>query len=274
MQRTVVFFFSGTGNTWWVSGELVRLLRERSIWARAISIEQLTPDEVVRLVTECDTVGFGYPIYGSDVPVPMKRFVHRLPTVRGKRCFVFCTQWLWSGDGARVGATQLIPKGFDVLWGEHFLMPNNVCVGVIPLPFTNERRKLDAILGRTSRRIERFVERIASGRPFRRGFNPMSQLLGAMQRVPFQKIQGRLQNDIRVDPERCTLCGYCERVCPSGNLISVGESITTRNRCVLCMRCYNFCPESAITYKHRTHNLRRGIPYRGPVEEFDPQILR
>ena len=159
-------------------------------------------------------------------------------------------------------------------WGEHFLMPNNVCVQVIPLPFTNDRRKIDAILGRASRRIERFVERIAAGIPFRRGFNPVSRFLGAVQRVPFRKFQGRLQDDIRVDPERCTLCGYCQRVCPSGNLVSDGESLTTRNRCVLCMRCYNFCPESAITYMHRAHNLRRGVPYRGPVEKFDPQILR
>ncbi len=274
MRKMAIFFFSGTGNTWWVSGELVRLLREKSIWARACSIEQLAADEVACLITECETVGFGYPIYGSDLPGPMKKFMQRLPTVKDRKCFVFCTQWLWSGDGARTGADFLKPKGFDVRQGEHFLMPNNVCVEVIPLPFTNERSRLDAILDRTSHRIERFVGRIAADRPSRRGFNPVSRLLGAVQRVPFQMLHGRLQDDMRVDPERCTLCGYCEKVCPSGNLVSDGGSFTTRNRCVLCMRCYNFCPESAITYRHRPHNLKRGVPYRGPAEKFDPRILR
>ena len=274
MQTTSIFYFSGTGNTWWVSREMARLLSEREICTRTHSIEQLTTGAATQLMAECDTVGFGYPIYGSDLPGPMEEFIARMEAVEGKRCFVFCTQWLWSGDGARAGAALLTSKGFDVRWGEHFLMPNNVCVAVMPLPFTNERKRIDAVLAKASHRIERFVEKIGTDRSFRRGFHPLSNLLGSLQRVPFQRLKGRMQDDIGVDGQRCTRCGYCVSLCPVDNLVEARQSIMTRGQCIFCMRCYNFCPESAITYRRRPHNLRRGVPYRGPVEGFDPRILR
>lgn len=257
-----------------MSRNLVRRLQEKGIAARAYSVEQIAHEEACRLLRDGDAAGFGYPIYGSDLPQPMKDFIRCLPVFEGKKCFVFCTQWLWSGDGARTGADFLKPKGFDVQWGEHFLMPNNVCIGAIPLPFTNDRSKLDPVLARASRRINRFADKIVSGRSYLWGFNLVSYLLGCMQRVPFRRMQEHIRDNMRVDPDRCTRCGYCAMLCPSGNLVFDGESLRTRNRCVYCMRCYNFCPESAITHRGRPHNLRRGVPYRGPVKAFDPEILR
>lgn len=275
MREAVLFYFSGTGNTWWVSEKLVRLLREKGVAARAFSIERLSPGQAGALLERCDTAGFGYPIYGSDLPEPMKDFIRDLPDATGRQCFVFCTQWMWSGDGARTGADFLRPRGFNVRWGEHFLMPNNICVAVTPfLPYTNDRAKIDPVLARAFARVERFAARIAGRRSFRRSFNRVSFLLGCMQRVPFRKVYRRLRDDMQVDPERCTRCGYCARLCPSGNLVFDGESFTTRGGCVLCLRCYNFCPVSAIRHMNRPHNMRRGEPYRGPVKDFDPAILR
>ncbi len=274
MHKIALFYFSGTGNTWWASEELTRLLREKGAAAEAFSIEKITPGEAGILIKEASIAGFGYPIYGSDLPQPVKNFILGLPAAKNKKCFVFCTQWLWSGDGARTGAGFLRPKGFDVRWGEHFLMPLNVCVPVLPFfLFTNDRTKIDAVLGRASLRIERFAAKIVSGQPFRRGFNPVSFSLGCMQRVPYRIVYSRLQDDISVDRERCTSCGLCTRLCPSGNLAFDGKAFSTRGNCYLCLRCYNFCPVSAIKYMHRQHNLRRGEPYRGPVKDFNPGIL-
>ncbi len=274
MKKAAIFYFSGTGNTWWVSEQLAQRLRNKGISARAYSVERLANGEAGRLLANCDLAGFGYPVHSSDLPEPMKDFICNLPESRGKRCFVFCTQWLWSGDGARTGADFLRPKGFDVRWGEHFLMPNNVCIEAIRLPYSNERFKIEPVLARAARKIERFAGKIDAGRPFRRGFNLASYLLGCLQRVPFRRVYHRLLDDISVDPERCTSCGYCTQVCPAGNLVFDGDSLTTRGSCVLCLRCYNFCPKSAIKHMDRVHNLRRGVPYRGPASEFDPEMLR
>lgn len=270
----VIFYFSGTGNTWWLSEELTRRFRDTGAEARAYSIEKILPQEADAMINGCTAAGFGYPIYGSDLPQAMKQFIENLAPVSDKAAFVFCTQWMWSGDGARTGAGFLKKKGFVVRWGEHFLMPLNVCVAVTPFfPYTSDRSKTNMILAKTRPRMERFVKIITSGHPFRRGFDPFSFLLGCFQRVPFRMLFHRLRNDIGVDSHLCTRCGLCARLCPSGNLLFDGETVSTRGSCILCLRCYNFCPVSAVTYMKRRHNNRRGEPYRGPVENFDPLIL-
>lgn len=269
-----IFFFSGTGNTWWAAEELARQLERKGWKCLVCSIENVSPEKTALLVEEASLVGFGYPIYGSDLPEPMKRFIAALPRTEAKQAFVFCTQWLWSGDGAALGASLLVKKGLDVKWGDHFLMPNNVTVSAIRLPYTKDPARLAAIRQRTSRRISRLADRIAADRPYRHGFNYFAFLLGSMQRVPYRYFFPRLQNDIAVNKEACTGCGHCVRFCPVGNLYYAGAEIETKGNCINCLRCYNFCPVAAITYKKRPHLAKRGEPYRGPVENFNPAVLR
>ena len=273
MDNGEIYWFSGTGNTWWVSTELSKQLKKNGFKSSAYSIETVSSNKSAALIEESFLVGFGYPIHGSDLPQPMKDFMLKLPQSRGKKALTFCTQWLWSGDGAAIGASMLTEKGFDVQWGEHFLMPNNVSVSIIRLPYTNNPDRLSAIRKRAGRRISHFADHIVSGRPFRHGFNYFAYLLGCMQRVPYRRYYLKLQNDIAVNREVCIDCGECVRLCPVGNLYYAGNTIETKGNCTLCTRCYNFCPVAAITYMKRPHLPERGEPYRGPVEKFDPSVL-
>jgi len=269
----VIFYFSGTGNTWWVSQELVRQFEKLGRTARAYSIETVSADEAEALIGAASLTGFGYPIHGSDLPLPMKDFIESLSEGAGRQTFVFCTQWLWSGDGASVGGTMLHEKGFNVQWGEHFLMPNNVTVSIISLPYSNDYGRLNNVLARASRAAALFTGEIIAGRPFLRGFSQVSFYLGCLQRLPFRKFYHKLQNDIGIDKENCIDCGECVRLCPVGNLFYEAEEIKTRGKCILCLRCYNFCPVAAITHMGRPHLHNRGEPYKGPIKDFDPTTL-
>lgn len=269
----VIFYFSGTGNTWWVSQELVRQFEKLGHPARAYSIEAVSVDEAETLIGAASLAGFGYPIHGSDLPLPMKDFIESMPEGAGKQAFVYCTQWLWSGDGASVGGTMLHEKGYSVQWGEHFLMPNNVTVSIISLPYSNDYSRLNNVLARASRAAAFFAGEIIAGRPFLRGFSQISFYLGCMQRLPFRKFYHKLQNDIGIDKESCIDCGECVRLCPVDNFFYEAEEIKTRGKCILCLRCYNFCPVAAITHMGRPHLHSRGEPYKGPIKDFDPTTL-
>lgn len=274
MKRVVLFYFSGTGNTWWVSECICKHLAERGFSAAAHSIEGLQAAETAALLEECDIAGFGYPVYGSDVPVPMKDFLEGLPQGGDKPAFVFCTQWLWSGDGARVGAVFLRQRGYTLRWAEHFLMPNNISLTVTKLvPYTNDAVKIGRVKARAAKRVGVFTKRIDQDQPYTRGFGAFAEFFGSWQRIPFQKTFTRWQNDIGFVMSLCTQCGRCVRLCPVQNIAWKDGRYEAKGRCILCMRCYNFCPVSAITYMGRSHNRREGKPYQGPGDGFKPERL-
>lgn len=275
LEKAVIFYFSGTGNTWWATEALAAELQARGIETHSRCIEQLMPGDASRLIEESDAVGIAYPVYGSDLPQLMKDFIDSLGPVKGKKAFVFCTQWLWSGDGARVGAQLLQGRGFQVSWAEHFFMPNNVSVTVASfLPYTNDPGSLARKLAKTAVKITRFARQIAGDRPFLRGFNLVAMLAGNIQRLPFRLFFHRLRDDIGVELSRCINCGSCVYLCPAGNLIQEGSEIKTRGSCILCLRCYSFCRQMAITYMKKPHRLSRGRPYQGPVEQFHPRLFK
>jgi ferredoxin len=47
------------------------------------------------------------------------------------------------------------------------------------------------------------------------------------------------------DEEKCTKCGICKRVCPTGatQMYEKKGGDVTESRCMLCARCVEMCPE-------------------------------
>ena len=65
----------------------------------------------------------------------MREFVSKyVEELKDKKLIIFCTQLFFSGDGARV-FTDLLPKGYgEVIYAEHFNMPNNICnIKIFPI---------------------------------------------------------------------------------------------------------------------------------------------
>lgn len=268
-----MFFFSGTGNTRWVAQRLADNLRSKGLDVSVHSIEAVDACAADQLIGDADIVGFGYPVYGSDIPLPMKRFLTALSPAPGKDALVFCTQWLWSGDGARVAVEFVGPKGFLIRWAEHLHMPNNLSV---PFPFrihTDKQHSKDKYLRHSEARLRRLATKVASGKVFRRGFGPLAILSGLLQRKPYRAMMEQIGNSISVDHHRCTMCGLCIELCPVNNLSVRDAAVCAGDKCVNCMRCYNYCPMSAIMFRGRSHKHAHGRPYRGPTPGFDPVDL-
>ena len=64
------------------------------------------------------------------------------------------------------------------------------------------------------------------------------------------------------------------KICLSANLFSSGNDIKTRGTCFLCLRCYDFCPVSAVKYRGKPHDPKRGVPYKRPGEGFCPEDIK
>ena len=255
----IMYYFSGTGNSRFIAerfAEIMRRLCGREWEAHSIEEEIFVP----RLMEACPVIGFCYPIYGSSVPRIMRDFVLRHKEhLAGKKLVIFCTQLIFSGDGARALTDLFRGVPCEVILAEHFSMPNNVCnLAILKIRNGNE---IKVKLHRAQRRLERACRALCGGEIKRRGFNPLSHLLGLIQRPGFLQMEKAAADKVFIDDDACTLCGLCMKECPTENLFRDGSKIAAKGNCTLCYRCINRCPQKAIAVWLHKKPVKQ---YRGP----------
>lgn len=271
MKQATLAYFSGTGNTRYVAHRLAHILAQRGYRSRVFSIDGMDPLEARQALDAADLPVFAYPVYGSDIPAPMKAFLRVMGIMHAgsghgdhsgpgaanapsglhdaaaktaqphtgaqtprdaaaktaqpyagaqtqRDAAVLCTQWMFSGDGAALADAFLQGTGFRGRWTAHILMPNNVSLRAIPLPYTNDPERLGRLTARADRQLEVFATSIIEGLEHSQGRGPLSERLGRMQRDPFRKLASRASKIVGVDDDLCTRCGLCVRLCPVANL--------------------------------------------------------
>jgi len=234
----LIFYFSGTGNTKYIA----EMFAEK-MGAEPHSIEEKIAPSA--LISNHDTIAFCYPIYGSRVPRIMRDFVTSIrPELKDKKIIIFCTQMLFSGDGARAFTDLFTPEKIDVIYAEHFSMPDNIC-NFAPLPLASKKSHKRYKL-RAERKMNTACENIKNGVIKKRGFNTISKALGLLQGVFLPKMEERARKDVRINQD-CNRCKICVSVCPMNNLTKADKKIQQNGNCTLCYRCVNLCPQKAIT---------------------------
>jgi formate hydrogenlyase subunit 6/NADH:ubiquinone oxidoreductase subunit I len=66
----------------------------------------------------------------------------------------------------------------------------------------------------------------------------------------------RIQKGLR-STDRCTGCGTCQKVCPTGNISVEGNKVKWGDKCVLCLACFHWCPQEAIQADKRSEGIAR-----------------
>ena len=276
-----IFYFSGTGNTWWVTNKIVSYLKLEGHNIETTSIESpeiADTGNLNKLINKSDIIGFGYPIYGSDTPKIMFEFISKLAQIADikipKPTLVYCTELACSGNGSWFLKNKLKKKGLKINWAVHFRMPNNISVPQSPFKYDIPLENLSKFLSRAEKRASKLAQRISSGKKWIQGRNPISKIIGDGQRFFYRLEYKNMSQKWSVDERLCTDCMRCIEICPAGNIEFVNDVIQYSDKCNLCMRCYNFCPTQAIMYAEKHHKQEKGKPYKGPTPEFKPEILK
>jgi len=218
--------------------------------AKCHSIEENIDFE--KLIASNEEIAFCYPIYGSRVPRIMREFTEKnINFIKNKKIIIFCTQLIFSGDGARA-FTDIFPKNFvNVIYADHFFMPNNVC-NLFFLPLESDK-KIKRYITRAERKMQLVCKNIKNGVIKKRGFNIISRILGSAQGVLMPGIERRSLDSVGIgstcvyNKNPGTQCGLCISICPMKNFESINGKIVTKQNCTLCYRCINKCPQKAIT---------------------------
>jgi ferredoxin len=221
--------------------------------AHCLSIESAA--DFTNEIKSRNIIAFCYPIYGSRVPRIMREFTARhMSDLSGKKLIIFVTQLLFSGDGARVFTDMFWEGTANVIYAEHFNMPNNVCN--TPLLRPASERKIRKYKKKAEAKMTRACSDIRQSIVKKRGFSKASEWLGS--------IQGRLWQGDSKDPganfgieykardavkihSHCNACSLCVKVCPMKNLTNKDGQIEQKGNCTVCYRCVNRCPQKAVT---------------------------
>jgi len=262
-KQMLTLYFSGTGNTKYIAE-----LFSRKMGASCISIE--AEANFVQEIQAHKTIAFCYPIYGSRVPRNMREFVAKyMSDLNGKKIIIFVTQMLFSGDGARVFTDMFWDDSIEVIYAEHFKMPNNVSnILIFREP---SRKKIQKYLINAEEKMSEVCNDIRKGIVKKRGFSFFSQILGNMQGKSWQgnsreiypgstSIEFKAQTGVKIR-KNCIACNHCVNNCPVFNLANVRGKITQRGNCIVCYRCVNQCPKRAITVMML--NIRPRWQYKG-----------
>ncbi len=278
-MKISIFYFSGTGNTWWVSQKIKSIFNKKNHQTEIYSIEnnEFKWDELLpSILDESDLIGVGYPVYSSSIPEIMKQWVkenlcqYTKERDQEKRVFVFDTMAMFSGDTPLLMRKILQKCGYKVRQAINIRMLSNL--PQMPRLMTWDEEEQKEILEKAKKKCHKLVNKTLKDKKWVMRRDPLSRLVGWIQRVGLRLEGKKIKEWYNIDEERCTMCTKCVRYCPVGNLSIKEEDdqskITFGDDCVFCMRCFNYCPEDAIIILERTRDTDKYRRFRGQIPGF------
>ncbi|GHT66946.1 4Fe-4S ferredoxin [Spirochaetia bacterium] len=230
---TRIYYFSGTGNTYWSAKKLAQRIGDAVI----VSISREIKQPEIRV--EADAVVFMFPAYAYGVPVMVRRFLEKAEIRAGYLAAL--VSYGSSPGGALAEVSRVLGRKKLVLnyGGRIPAVENYIPIfGAQKAELRNRRLALQAeateqaaaaIVSRTSNRVLTF--------------RPFAGFVSALFHIGCPRM-GRL---FRVTAA-CNACGLCARICPAGAISMTGQGPVFQNGCEQCQACLNFCPRKAISF--------------------------
>lgn len=242
----IVFYFSGTGNTLWAAKKIAnRFLGE------CHGIMEYAADKAIQI--EDDRIGFVFPVYMNDLPWVVKAFLLELSFKNPKYIFAVFT----SSSGKNGKAAKNLEK---VLQMKHTKLS---AVFDLPMPgncIPGKKAKETEKLKKAPERLEGIIKDI------QKNTKSVNQKFLSDKRRGMQKhYAGSVKPDFVTgswfyrqgmasavmkpypDDKKCTGCGICEKICPTGNIQIKNGKAVHGNCCTACYACYHWCLEQAHT---------------------------
>lgn len=243
---TVVFWFSGTGNSFHAArsisaalgANLTPLLRARSedaaTWSQAILV---------------------FPVYAFAPPRCVAEFAQSFPFSPECELRAVATCGGMPGAALYILGKLLEQRGLGLRRGDAVTLPANYP----PLGGAPKPEKQARLLHRAELKLGEIIDDIRTGAVNPTGeIRPLSWLWWQVYRrgVPdFRKADRKFRAD-----EKCTGCGRCARVCPVGNIVLREGKPVWGGACQQCFACFNWCPTEAMQFGRSQAQIRYHHP--------------
>ncbi len=249
-MKTVIYYFSGTGNSLSMARELGAELGGAELVHMAAALRG-------GVAVDADRIGLVFPVYMWGLPLMAARFAEKLSGLGAKYVFAVATM------GGSAGLTLQQLDGILRRGGAHLSCGFNVKMpgNYIPMKGAQPPEEVAAIIEAARSRVKDMARTIQSGAEGLIEQGPWySRLLsGAVYAMGSKRLNG-MDEKFFADA-KCTSCGLCAKLCPVENIVMKDGRPCWQHRCEQCMACIQWCPVSAIQYGRATESRSR---YRHP----------
>ncbi|WP_058304288.1 EFR1 family ferrodoxin [Gorillibacterium timonense] len=257
-METVIFYFSGTGNSLTVARDIANKLGH----TRIISIAEAIQENHIELHEE--RIGFVFPVHDLRVPSIVKRFIRKLKFNTSHYIFSVATFGGLYGiafyeldqyvkeSGGRLHA------GFPVIMPGNSIHLYNAYPPVIQNLFFKWAKKKAGSISEMVR--EKRSHRIPKGSLLLRHY------LGSDPK-PIED-SSKMAEKFHAN-ETCIGCKTCERICPVSNIKMVDKKPIWGIACEQCVACIQWCPVKAIEYSTKTATRKQ---YRHPEVKLSDML--
>lgn len=257
MKKIKIFYFSGTGNTYYIVEQLSKHLTSLGNTVALSSCESCDVD-----IDEFDMIGIAFPIHTSCAPVVFEELLKELPSTNDKPLFGVVTSGYMAGDVLYHYNKLLNEKGYQPFLYQNFVVGNNLHLPYLsPLRVLREDKKQKK-RENLNKRVEDIANKIHNEELSLKGNDVFSKIFGYSQRS-IGKVHEKVNFKGFDTDETCVKCMWCIKNCPVDNIYFDNEKVKFSNNCIMCMRCYNFCPIESIQCTKHTKNKKKYKRYSG-----------
>lgn len=251
-MKTIIYWFSGTGNSLAVAKELATSC-DAELIPMAKALKNPPP--------AADRVGLVFPVYAFCPPALVARFVEKLNAAPGAYVFAVVTYAGAPGGTLEVLRRLLKNRGFELAASWGVKMPENYPpFGGAPAP-----EKQRAVNTAAAERIKAIAAELqGSPRGRHEKIKTLWKMVSRILFPSFRKRAARADRSFRVD-EKCNGCCLCARICPVNNVAMFDGRPSWLGHCEQCYACFHWCPQKAVQYgrrsakQHRYHHPDAGL---------------
>lgn len=233
-------YFSGTGNTEYVS----KLLKEKlESMEKKIEITKITLKNYNYSADNCELFILVYPIHSFDVPWPVYKWLKniKINSVKTAILTVSAGGYIPPNSGSRIKLKKIFnKKNCDIFYEDDIQMPL-VCIK------TMEEKEIYQILNNLPNKIEEIANNIVNMVPKNTKVYFKGLMLSKV--ATFQNFFAKIFAKGYVVNDKCNLCQWCIKNCPTNNISLKDNKIKFGMNCSLCLNCIYNCPQNAIMQK-------------------------
>jgi flavodoxin/NAD-dependent dihydropyrimidine dehydrogenase PreA subunit len=250
-MKTVLYYFSATGNTLKAAADLAKELGGADI----IPVTKALKDPSAE---SGDIVGIVFPVYMFGTPLIITDFLNKIRVKKDAYLFTMATFGGLQGRAHAICRDILKKRGIALSAGFSVMMPGNYTplYGAIP---EDQQKKMFTDESLKVKEIAQAVRNRVKGRFDCKPFVPNFLLYFLLYRGGSSQIR-KADTKFWVT-DACIKCGTCAKVCPVSNIVMKDGRPTWLHHSEHCMACLQWCPVSAIQYDKNTVGRKR---YRHP----------